>query len=238
MSFLKAAYIALSHICSRIAYCTFPHMWHPCWISPLPLHHKKSWELWNTGSYALNWKCTWKSHPSAQIIFTTAKQVKRQEKVSLPCHTFHKMTAASVLIFCQEVLLLMLFLLWSQLGVSGPASFWQDTRAGSTCFLSSDPCIASGRPHSIVSFSSLPWPNTVTGQRLIPMQHANRSLSSEQSSPRRGALSVGQMGTSVAILGQDHLLSAKMPHPMRFSLQWVLQLTLQWSLKIRLFLHS
>lgn len=37
------------------------------------------------------------------------------------------------------------------------------------------------------------------------------------------------MGASAAVLGQYHLLSAKMSHPMRFSLQGGLKLTLQWS---------
>lgn len=131
---------------------TFLHMWHPCWISPLPLQHKKTGELWNTGSFALNWKWTWKGHPTAWIIFTTAKkQVKKQEKVSLLCQTFHKITVKTAVRlspscfssdFLPEVLPLMLFLLWSQFGTSGPASFWQDTRTGSTCLLIPSPLVA------------------------------------------------------------------------------------------------
>lgn len=154
------------------------HMWHPCWISPLPLQHKKCWELWNTESYALNWKCTWKGHPSAQIIFTTARNRSKGRRKrpffviqsrKIPWRQqFASQPAASVLIFCQEVRPLMLFLLLSQLRVSGPASFWQDSRRGSTCFLSSDPCTTGGCPCFTASFFSLPWPITITGQRLIP----------------------------------------------------------------------
>lgn len=60
----------------------FSSMWHPCWI--VCLQHRKKREWWNTGSSALNWKCAWKDHPTAQIIFATGeKRVKKQAKTSL-----------------------------------------------------------------------------------------------------------------------------------------------------------
>lgn len=153
-------------------------MWYPCWISPLPLQHKKAGncEIQDPLPSTENGheKAT-PQHRSYSLLLKTGQKAGKSvpslsnipqnysEDSSSPLNP-----AASVLIFCQEVLPLILFLLWSQLGISGPASFWQDTRTGSTCLLSSDPLTVGGRPCSTAAFFSFSWPTTITGRRLIP----------------------------------------------------------------------
>lgn len=150
-------------------------MWQPGWISPLPLQHKKSGELWNTGSSVLNWKWTWKGHPTAQIIFTTAKNRSKSRK-KCPFFVKHSIKlqwrqqfashpAASVLIFCQK------FFPWCY--------FFSEVSSGSVAQLLSgrtpeQAAPAFWSPHRWwpspfhCFFFSFPWPNTITSRRLIP----------------------------------------------------------------------
>lgn len=171
---------------------------------------------------------------------------KSRQKCPLFCQTFNTITvktavcfypAASFLIYFQEVLFSMPFLLWSNVGISGPASFWQSTRTGSTYLLSSGPSTAGGHPcfTASVFFPSLSY---IYHQLKINVHVATKqTLASEQSWPRRGALLVGcQSGSSIVDLGKYNLLCAKTCHPARFSLLEGVDSTAK-CFKTHLFIH-
>lgn len=94
---------------------------------------------------------------------------KSRQKCPLFCQTFHKITVKAAVcllpscfssVFFQEVLPPMPFLLRS-LGSVGPGSFWQDTRTGSTCLLSSGPSTTGGHPHSTASGVFFAFPDLI-----------------------------------------------------------------------------
>lgn len=164
MSFLQAAYVALSRICSRTAYCMFT-LFPTCGICAELAHCLQSTRKAGNCEIQILYpqlKMYMKRPPhSTDRIHYYQKQVKKQEKVSLLCQTFHKMTVKTTVhlsasCFSSD------FLPGSSSpdAISslksaqdhGPASFWQDTRKGSTCFLSSDPRTAGGCPRSTAAF--------------------------------------------------------------------------------------
>lgn len=142
-------------------YCKFTlfPVWHPRWLACC-LQHRKNWELWNTGSSALNWKCAWKDRLTTHIIFTTGeKRVNKQAKVSLILSNIPQNYSKGSSLPLTQLLQFWFFPGSSSLdavssmkpGIGGPGSFWQDTRTGSICLLSSGPSSAGGRPHFTAS---------------------------------------------------------------------------------------
>lgn len=134
----------------------FSPMWHPCWIACW-LQHRKNRELWNT---ILLKMCIQQHRLYPQLVRNGSKS---RQKCPLFCHTFHKITgktAVCLLLRCfssdffQQVLPPVLFLLWSQSGICGPASFWQATRTGITCFCLLVPALLVAAPVSLLLFFS------------------------------------------------------------------------------------
>lgn len=95
MSFLWAAYIALSHICSRTAYCRFT-LFPICGIHVELAHCVYSTR--KARNCEIQILCPqlkmYMKRPlhSTDCIHFYQKQVKKQEKVSLLCQTFHKIS--------------------------------------------------------------------------------------------------------------------------------------------------
>lgn len=219
---------------------TFPHMWHPCWISPLPLQHKKSWELWNTDPMPsianVHEKATLqnrfysvlpetgqkagKSAPSLSNIPQNYKEDNNSPLTQLPQFWFFARKFFPWCYFFSEV-----SSGWVAQLLSGRTP---EQAAPAFCLLTLAPLVAV--PGPLLLFFFLPWPNTITGWRLIPWSTQTDLVLRAKLLQKRCVLGGCQVGTSVAVLGQYHLPSAKMPHPMRFSLQERLKLTVQWSL--------
>lgn len=143
----------------------FSPMWHPCWIACW-LQHRKNRELWNTRSSALYWKCAPNSTEHIHYWWETGQKADRSVR-HLFCQAFHKITGKTTVClllrcfssdFFQQVLPPALFLLWSQSGTRGPASFWQATRTGITyfCLLVPAPLVAAPISQLLLfSFSDL-----------------------------------------------------------------------------------
>lgn len=103
---------------------------------------------------------------------------KSRQKCPLFCQTFHKITVKAAVcllpscfssVFFQEVLPPMPFLLWSLGSVAQvPSGRTPEQAAPAFCLLVPTPLVAVPIP-PLLGFFCLPWPNTITGWRLMSM---------------------------------------------------------------------